>query len=272
MLIFPILSGFKISHYKDPETYSIPQRCSEDSTTMFTTPLGEQPPTVGVGVGSQELMDLLLDSATDNNSLSWQEDVAVAVEMGRPSMTGGNTPTRSYMADSNLTTTTSNELNTPDLEMARPSWPTDVAIPSTSSSNQPATTSPLTLNCSGNVFIPMGSVAAEELCYSADSPSTFEMVNPFAVTDSSDAMFDALLNANGFGIDTTDTALNTIDDTDINNLDVNALLDMFDNDVKVIYLFFCRENLIRLMKYNTDLSHNMCLHCRGLSPLFYNLN
>ncbi len=71
--------GFKISHFDQPSTYSITQRCLEDSdATMLPMPLGAQPPPrEGAGAGSApSLLNLLLEPEPDAGSNDWQQDVA----------------------------------------------------------------------------------------------------------------------------------------------------------------------------------------------------
>ncbi len=147
-------------------------------------------------------------------------------------------PSRSYSSaeaasmNDTMMTTTANDLNTPVLEMARPLWPT------ASISNQQPTSSYAAAESATTNFDSMNLGEGAVFSYTADSPSTFETVDPNAVSnytaaaeaEPADSMFDELLSAN-FGIDTSEDTMQNL----INNLEVDKLLDMYElNEFEVI--------------------------------------
>ena len=148
-------------------------------------------------------------------------------------------PSRSYSSaeaasmNDTMMTTTANDLNTPVLEMVRPLWPT------ASISNQQPTSSYAAAEVATTNFDSMNLGEGAVFSYTADSPSTFETVDPNAVSnytaaaeEPADSMFDELLNAN-FGIDTSEDTMQNL----INNLEVDKLLDMYElNEFEVIKL------------------------------------
>jgi len=219
------ISGFKISYFDQQSTYSITQRCLEDSeATMLPLPLGVQPPPrEGAGVGSSSsLLNLLLEPEPDAGNNDWQQDVAEVMNL---------VPSRGYNSaeaaskNDTMMTTTANDLNTPVFEMSKPLWPTTSAEQSTSSYISPAAELATTSFDSINLGEGPGAVFS----YTADSPSTFETVDPKAVSnytaaeEPADSMFDELLSAN-FGIDTSEDTMQNL----INNLEVDKLLDMYE--------------------------------------------
>lgn len=217
------ISGFKISYFDQQSTYSITQRCLEDSdATMLPMPLGAQPPPrEGAGVGSSSsLLNLLLEPEPDAGNNDWQQDVAEVMNLVPSS---GYNSAEAARHNDTMMTTTANDLNTPVFEMSKPLWPTTSAEQPTSSYTSPAaelaTTSFDSMNLGeGAVFT-----------YTADSPSTFETVDPNVVSnytaaeEPADTMFDELLSAN-FGIDTSEDTMQNL----INNLEVDKLLDMYE--------------------------------------------
>lgn len=190
---------------------------------MLPMPLGAQPPPrEGAGAGSApSLLNLLLEPEPDAGSNDWQQDVAEVMNL---------VPSRSYSSaeaasmNDTMMTTTANDLNTPVLEMARPLWPT------ASISNQQPTSSYAAAEVATTNIDSMNLGEGAVFSYTADSPSTFETVDPNAVSnytaaaeEPADSMFDELLNAN-FGIDTSEDTMQNL----INNLEVDKLLDIFE--------------------------------------------
>ncbi len=155
-----------------------------------------------------------------------------------------------------MITTTANDLNTPVFEMSKPLWPTTSADQHTSTSYTSPAAELATTSFDDSMNLGEGAV----FTYTADSPSTFETVDPNAVSnytaaaaaeEPADTMFDELLSAN-FGIDTSEDTMQKL----INDLEVDKLLDMYELSEFEVF--------IRLKNYDLDLT----LACAYLCGFF----